>query len=561
MSILSESARRPARYMRSLFDLPSEQLVALARFAFAGFAYLAIYLDPSQPARNSEITYAILFAYFLYSGALTVIAFWLPLREEVKWGVHIIDIVTFSVLMHFTDGPTSPFFVFFTFALLAAMLRWDWPGVIMTTIVLVGILVLISYVGFSSAPEGDDEVNRLIVRATYLFVAGAILAYASAIRQRDRERVRKLAAWPQEDVAASDHPALAVSLRHAASVIAARRVLVIWDDEKEPHLQMALWDGETCQFKRWESTTPEPVIELSLQDTTFFAASGTARSVTLRSGRRHLPTSALLPEFAERFTVKRFSCAPFSGQYVRGWYLILDPPPLFENVHALSDILAARIGVELEHFCLRLELTRAAVARERERLARNMHDGILQNLTAAGLQLTALSSATPQAAGRIDKVAQILVDQQEMIREFVQALNPKPRGAEIREVESQLRAFAEQVGKQWDCIVETEVSPPELHLPESLIVELCLMLSEATANAVRHGQARKLVCFIRLDAARLSIAFRDDGRGILTAESRARRDPIPFSLGQRVRDLSGRLTVPSVSEGFALDIELPCDAR
>jgi signal transduction histidine kinase len=422
-------------------------------------------------------------------------------------------------------------------------------------------LLVISYADSSTAAETNDELNRLIVRATYLFVAGAILAYASAIRQRDRERVRKLAEWPQEELAAGDHPALAVSLRHAASVIAARRALVIWDDGKEPHLQIAHWTGERCVFTRWESDNTEPVIELSLQDTTFFAAGGTARSVTLRSGRRQLPTPALLPEFARSFAIGRFSCAPFSGQYVRGWCLILDLPPSVENVHALSDILAARIGVELEHFCLRLELTRAAVIRERERLARNMHDGILQNLTAAGLQLKTLSRCIPQAGKKIEEVAQLLVGQQQMIREFVQTLNPKTQAAETRAVHQQVRAFADQVSEQWNIAIETEIFPPDLHLPESLIVELCLMLSEATANAVRHGKARKLTSSIRLDGARLSVGFRDDGAGLGAAEACRNGEPIPFSLDQRVRELSGRLSLATVAEGFGVDIELPCDGR
>ena len=56
------------------------------------------------------------------------------------------------------------------------------------------------------------------------------------------------------------------------------------------------------------------------------------------------------------------------------------------------DVLAEmnrRIGIELEHYALRLQLADTVSAMERVRVARDLHDGILQSLTAAGLQLKA----------------------------------------------------------------------------------------------------------------------------------------------------------------------------
>jgi signal transduction histidine kinase len=540
---------------RALLNLPSERLIALARLALAAFAYLAIYMDPSQPARNSEITYALLFAYLVYSGLVVILVFRFSLHPSVQWVLHLVDIVTFSLLMHFTDGPTSPFFVFFTFALLTAMLRWDWPGVMVTTLVLVGMLMLVSY---TDPPTGNGEIDRLLLRATYLLIAGATLAYASAVRQRDRVRLAKLAAWPHEEISASEQPAIAASLRHAAEIIGARRTLVVWDDGKEPHFEIAHWDGQRCAFMRWDNAGGAFVIEPSLQDTTFLASHGGAMAALLRSGLRQLPMPVLAADFAAAFGIERFSCAPFAGQFVRGWSLILDPPASVEGLHSLSEILSRRIGAELEHFYLRVELTQAAVVRERERLARDMHDGILQNLTAAGLQLNNIAGtvASPVAA-RLRDVGGLLGAQQQNIREFVHALNPKSGGTALEQFAPQLRVFANKVGEQWDCAVETRVTPSDLCLPARLVTELWLMLSEATANAVRHGGARRIDAAFMSIPGTLLVQFRDDGTGYPGAASGAIAS-LPFSLSQRVRELGGRIALSQVAGGFGLDIELPC---
>jgi signal transduction histidine kinase len=222
----------------------------------------------------------------------------------------------------------------------------------------------------------------------------------------------------------------------------------------------------------------------------------------------------------------------------------------------LTDIVATRIGAELEHFYLRAELTRAAVARERERLARDMHDGLLQDLTAANLQLRNLARVVPEPASeRIKDVAQLVSMQQQHIRDFVAAVNPKATSSELQTLAPQLRAFAARVSEQWRCRIGTTVEPADLRVPGQLVTELWLMLSEAAANAVRHGRATELTMDVRSGAGALHVAFRDDGQGTMHGDGFA--DLVPFSMSQRVSDLGGRLGRARVSRGFGLDIQLP----
>ena len=54
---------------------------------------------------------------------------------------HIIDLSLFTVLIDLNEGPTSPLFVYFVFALLSAALRWRWRGVLWTPLPTLGIFI------------------------------------------------------------------------------------------------------------------------------------------------------------------------------------------------------------------------------------------------------------------------------------------------------------------------------------------------------------------------------------------------------------------------------------
>lgn len=547
--------RRRRTLTEAFYSFPSELLIAVARLALAGFGALAVYIDPTQPARYSDITNAIILIYAIFAAAIVAISLVATLRAN--WVAHVIDIAIISALIYFTDGPTSLFFVFFTYVLVVATLRWGWSGTWGTTTALVVILVGIGYADIMIAQEGRAEwaLSHLIIRATYLLVVGAMLAYLAALRSSDRARLSKLASWPHENTEAGQYPPIAGSLRHAAEVIGAGDVLVLWDDGEEPGFQLAHWTGERCEFHHWHEADLVP-INPDLKDITFLTRNAGTKNVVLHGGRRSLRTPLLAPKLAEVFNIGSFSCAPFDTQHTRGWILLLDPPPLFEGLLSLSDIVAARIGAELEHFYLRAENAEAAVAQERVRLARDIHDGVLQDLTAANLQLRSVASQlSPDSAERVAALAGLLTERQQVIRNFVETMNPKRLPSEYEfeeELAPQFEAFARGLGEQWSCTIETEVFPQGLRVLPSLAVELCLMASEAVANAARHGQARHITVTVFRTSDDLSMYIHDDG-----PELRAVLHAVPFSLGERVKDLGGSVSLADSQTGFTLKIALP----
>ena len=100
---------------------------------------------------------------------------------------------------------------------------------------------------------------------------------------------------------------------------------------------------------------------------------------------------------------------------------MLDFKQWHEDHIVLAEIIAARIGTELEEDLLRSEVGRASAERERGRLGRDLHDGVLQGLAAASIQLKIASDQLPpQARLQMKAIRSLLSAEAQRIRGFVE---------------------------------------------------------------------------------------------------------------------------------------------
>ena len=191
--------------------LRAGQMVAFSRLAVAFVALVTIYVDPSQPARYSPLAYYLLAIFVVYSGFLAV-------ASERSWpkgaaavAIHATDIVFFSAFAFVTEGPTSPFLLFFTFALFTGTLRWGWPGAVATALATVLI-----YWGLAASSQDSfqEDVSFVVIRGGYQILAGILFAYFGALLERERQRLADLASWPKVSDVDGDLPAL--PLEHVA---------------------------------------------------------------------------------------------------------------------------------------------------------------------------------------------------------------------------------------------------------------------------------------------------------------------------------------------------------
>lgn len=168
----------------------SERVVASVRLFFATVSLTAIYLDPTTPTRYVSLAYGILIAYALYSLLVLLLTRRSPPRSRrLVIGIHVVDIVVATLLTLFTEGPSSPFFVLFGFTLLAAGYRWGFWETLSTGVAsgfLFGVEAILtgSWLRQDGVVEGEFELNRFILRCTYLLLLAVMVGYLAEQERR-----------------------------------------------------------------------------------------------------------------------------------------------------------------------------------------------------------------------------------------------------------------------------------------------------------------------------------------------------------------------------------------
>src|SRR5262245_39225844 len=129
----------------------TERLIATGRVVLASSSLLAIWLDPSQPAKYAAVTYVLMAIYVAYALGLAAPVWGArPPGLRVQVATHVVDLVAFSLFIFLTEGPpTSPFFVYFIFSILCATLRWGWQATLWTSLFSVAVFLGMGILGGS----------------------------------------------------------------------------------------------------------------------------------------------------------------------------------------------------------------------------------------------------------------------------------------------------------------------------------------------------------------------------------------------------------------------------
>jgi signal transduction histidine kinase len=479
----------------------AERVIAAGRLVLALFFLIAFWLDPSDPQRFAGVILRLLAGYVVYAAAIAAIV-WTRRAVPARLGpvTHLVDLVLFSIFMHFTEGATSPFFIYFTFAIICGTLRWQWRGAVWT-----GAAVLAAYVGVTGASTAllDEETFDLapfVTRCTYLAVVAALLAYLGAHQQRLYEELSRLADWPRR-LPAGDDSALRDLLEHAAVILGVRRTVLTWQESDEPWLYVASHAGESFMSSREPPDAFGHLVADALARASFICADASTPSpsvVHTRGGAFEVWKGAPLnARFRERFAVRRVLGVPVAGETVEGRLFALDKRGLNEDDLRLGQIVARLVASSLDHQSLLRQLRDTAAGEERLRLARDLHDGVLQSLTAVALQLQRVRGTMiedPLGAGeRLDAIEEMILAEQRGLRALVDHLKPSRdlTGVEL-DLTGCLQELAARMARQWDVRIQADLERDLPPLPKSTSQEVCRMAHEAIANAIRHGQAEEI---------------------------------------------------------------------
>jgi signal transduction histidine kinase len=544
------------------FDLPIERLVALLRIALTCFCFVVITTLSGAQLQYREPLEFILITYALFGAGVALLPTIAKLRTGWQLPVHIIDVGVVSILMYFIETVSAAFFILYVFVLMSATYRWNWRGALLTTIAFPALQLVFSL--------NNPLATGFLIQCSFLFIVGGVFVFFGVSRERSAERLTQIANWPNnrlQSYANVDDRWLDASLNHIATVFQAPRVLLLWEIEQEPYCFSALLENGKCQKDRASSSAFDSLVPITLEGLAFAAEATEPNQCLTLKGVKHLVDPVINESIKARYEISSVCSAPFSSDYCSGRVFILDRSHWGDDDLTLVEIVASRLHLELEYYAISLELKETAASRERIRLARDLHDGVLQTLTGAALQLRSIASPINQEVKQnLDGVRELLLGEQQRIREFVEGRQLSPRN-EYLNLHDEIQREVARIERQWGCSVTLSDAPDNAAVSSETIRQLQFILAEAAANAVQHGSASYINLKFERTPSSVQLRIADNGHGLpgitgtYTLDELASRRIGPQSIAKRVAELGGTLSLSSSGTGVELCIELPCNVQ
>jgi signal transduction histidine kinase len=219
-----------------------------------------------------------------------------------------------------------------------------------------------------------------------------------------------------------------------------------------------------------------------------------------------------------------------------------------EDEERMVEMFALHAGIAIENARLHEQVQRLAIVEERERIGRDLHDGIIQSIYAVGLSLEDvpdLMSDEPEVArARIERAIDSLDQSIRDIRNFIFGLRPEL--LEQAGLVGGLAALADEfrVNSMVDIDLDTSAAE-DLDLPPDLIGQLLSIAREALSNIARHSKATRGSVKVESRAGHVKMTLSDNGAGFDAARPRGPGHQGLVNMRARVASIGGSLDVDS----------------
>jgi signal transduction histidine kinase len=226
-----------------------------------------------------------------------------------------------------------------------------------------------------------------------------------------------------------------------------------------------------------------------------------------------------------------------------------------EEDEQIVEALAAMAAAAVETARLRSRLENLAVNEDRQRIGRDLHDSIIQDLFGTGLELQSISGRITDDGTRervdnaVDRIDRTIED----LRGIVSNLS---RSFESGSVEETLRSHLQRLAKPYNVTVGLSISPVGLRLDASVADALIPLVTEATSNALRHSGTETVEVRVEMVGGRVLVSVADQGSGF-------DNDLVVAGLGlknlrDRVTALDGESSIRSVpGVGTVVEVSIP----
>ncbi|WP_298460804.1 GAF domain-containing sensor histidine kinase [uncultured Cellulomonas sp.] len=267
-----------------------------------------------------------------------------------------------------------------------------------------------------------------------------------------------------------------------------------------------------------------------------------------------------VPGSAWVLVVPLHSAARWVGTLLLGWRRQEDRPAPEVDLGMVAGF-AEQVALALDVAAAQSDRARLAVLEERERIARDLHDMVIQRLFAVGLSLqgAAQDAVRRDVAERLDRAVDDLDDTIKDIRTSIFRLGGRSR-SRVAGFRDRIDAEVVRARDELGFLPRLRTDGVTTTLPAELGEDAVAVVREALANTARHARARSAAVDVRV-GSELVVRVEDDGVGPPRAP--ARRSGLA-NLEQRAARRGGRLQLaPGTREGTVLTWSVPItrDAR
>src|SRR5215510_11204084 len=518
------------------------KLISAMRLVLAFAALAVTIVEPSEFVRFKSLTYAGLAVYMIYSAALHLLSrvrgVNLPLRA-----LHWIDLGWYLGLIALTSGTNSIFFFFLFFSILVASFWWGF-AVGMSTAAVASVLFSV-VASLSTIHDSQFQMNGFLLRSVYLLVLGYLIAYLGGHEGKLKQRLKFL-----KDINQLSNPRFGIGttinwiMSRFCNFYKADRCLLIIQSE----------DPNRYSLKRvgrnHETVTTVRAIAEELSNT-LLGPSPDQAVIYRRDSRSNLAynvfngeTSQPTPSFEEVARAidadcflsvpLHYRCQPIGRLYLVGSQPKFDQSDIEFIIQAIEQVIPVLDNIRLVD-----ELASDAAEQERQRIARDIHDGIVQPYIGLKLGLAAVTQKIERGdAGVVDDVRSL----SDLVLRQITDLRSYIGGLEVTEPDGNvllpaLRRFASKFSQATG--IQVRVSAPDnIRINDRLAAELFHMVTEGLSNVRRHTEAQCAEAIVNCENGHLILQIENEN-----PNGPAKTSFHPKSLSARAEALGGELTV------------------
>lgn len=548
-----------------------EWLIAISRVLLASGALFAMAISPANAPAGLTQAYAL--GWYLVYSLLVLALVWTPVRFARGWGLaqHGFDLAAFSLFSFYTDAVSSPFFVYFTFLVICGTLRWRVPGAVWTALLTALIYAASSTYASFVLQLRPFAFDSFVIRIVHLSVVAALVGYLGEHHYRFQREIGSLVGWPRR-VPREPRELVTELVAECSEVLEAPRVLIVWEDPDEGSINVACGAGTDVSVAVEPEGTFGSFVVSALDRRPFQtidAADDRAMTVHWSAGSfRQRAGRPIHPTLQTRFAIGRAQSWSLDGELIRGRLFALDKGQMRLDELIFGDVVSRLVVSRLDSLYLLRRLGRSAALEERLRLARDIHDSLLQTAAGSALQLLAarrLLDKDPEAARqRLEEVQNQIEHGELEMRTFIRRLRPIAPDAREAPVglNERLLELRRRVERQWEISVRLHVPDDTASWPDGLVDGVYRIVQEGVLNAARHADPSLITVDLTLEGERVKVQISDDGRGFpfrgtYDLDTLNAMNQGPLTIKERVAELQGALELRSSETGTELSIALP----